>query len=97
MKKIMVVGYMKFGDDLKLADKYPDVIWFFNREIKNIDKPMGIVEAVDVMDAVLFTETGTRERLAWEIACIMKNRTMYELTDYPVDEKVEEKDNAETI
>ena len=93
MKKVLVVGWLNYEEDEKLAKKYPDIIWLFNREIGNVDKPVGIVEMVDIVDEVMFTENDTRERLAWEIACVMKNRTVVEASKYPIDEEKKGEEN----
>lgn len=95
MRKILVIGFMPYGYDQKLVEKNPDVIFFEEHSISH-NGVNSIIELVDMMSGVMFmSETGS-ERLAWEVACIMKNKRIYEKSDFPVeDEKESEGKNAD--
>lgn len=78
MRKILVVGFVPYKENEKLGEAYPDVIWFFAREIINANEPKGVVELVKMMDGVMFMNKDRYDRLAYEIACVMTNTPIYE-------------------
>ena len=87
MKKVLVVGFIEYGMVNKLADKYPDVIWLHNDTIKNTNKPNSIAAITGMVDEVAFGKfVSEKERLAWEVACVMMRKDVGEITDYPLDE-----------
>jgi hypothetical protein len=95
MRKILVIGFVPYGYDKKLSEKNPDVIFFQERSIAYSGGVNSIIELVDMVNGVLFMEEESGERLAWEVACIMKNKRIFEKSDFPVeDEKESEGDDA---
>ena len=85
MKKILVVGYVPYGYNKKLAEAYPDVISFYDRDI-NYTGAVSLVELVGMFDGVMFMDSNG-DNLAWEVACIMKNVRTLSKNEYPVEKK----------
>lgn len=95
MRKILIVGFVPYGYDKKLAEKNPDVIFFEERSISH-NGVNSIIELVDMMNGILFMSENGDERLAWEVACVMKNKRIFETSDFPIeDEKESEGKNAD--
>lgn len=94
MRKILIVGFVPYGYDKKLSEKNPDVIFFEERSISH-NGVNSIIELVDMMNGILFMSENGDERLAWEVACVMKNKRIFETSDFPIeDEKESEGDDA---
>ena len=89
MRKILVIGFVPYGYDKKLSEKNPDVIFFQERSIAYSGGVNSIIELVDRVNGVLFMEEESGERLAWEVACIMKNKRIFEKSDFPVEDEKE--------
>lgn len=87
IKKILVVGYVPYGYNKKLAEAYPNVIWFYNQDI-DYTGAVALVELVGMVDGVMFMDSN-RDNLAWEVACVMKNVRTFGKDAYPVEEKQE--------
>ena len=85
MKKILVVGYVPYGYSSKLAEAYPNVIWFYDRNI-NYTGAVALVELVGMFDGVMFMDSN-RDNLAWEVACVMKNVSTFGKDAYPVEKQ----------
>lgn len=95
MRKILIVGFIPYGYDQKLVEKNPDVIFFEERSIAYSGDVNSIVELVDMMSGVMFMSEVGSERLAWEVACIMKNKRVYEKSDFPVEDEKKESEGDE--
>ena len=91
MKKILVVGYMPYGYMGKLVEKYPDVLWFPEQEVGMSDKSRALIELVEMMDGVMFMENYHSDRIGYEVACVMAQKTIHEKDEFPVEEEHEEK------
>ena len=85
MKKVLVVGFTPYELERNLEEKYPNVLWFFASNIRNIDSPQGISESVKIMDEILFYDGYINNRIGWEVACVMCSKDISSITDYPVD------------
>ena len=89
MKKILVVGYMPYGYMGKLVEKYPDVLWFSEQEVGMSDKSRALIELVEMMDGVMFMDNYS-DRIGYEVACVMMQKTIYEKDEFSVEEHKEE-------
>ena len=89
MKKILVVGYMPYGYMGKLVEKYPDVLWVPEQEVGMSDKSRALIELVEMMDGVMFMDNYS-DRIGYEVACVMMQKTIYEKDEFSVEEHVEE-------
>ena len=87
MKKILVVGYAPYGYMDKLVAKYPDVLWFEERRVGMSESAFAMIELVDMMDGVLFVKDGEGKRRGYEIVCTLKEKKMYEVDAFPVEEE----------
>ena len=95
MRKILIVGYVPYGYDKKLSEKNPDVIFFEERSVSHNGDVQSIIELVDMMSGVLFMSENNYERLGWEVACIMKNKRVYEKSDFPIEDEKKESEGDE--
>ena len=95
MRKILIVGFVPYGYDKKLSEKNPDVIFFEERSIAYSGGVNAIIELVDSVSGVLFMSENGDERLAWEVACIMKNKRVYEKSDFPIEDEKKESEGDE--
>ena len=91
MKKMLVVGYMPYGYMGKLVEKYPDVLWFPEQEVGMSDKSRALIELVEMMDGVMFMDHYRNDRIGYEVACVMAQKTIHEKDEFPVEEEHEEK------
>ena len=89
MKKILVVGYMPYGFMGKLVEKYPDVLWFPEEEVGMSDNSRALIELVEMMDGVMFMGNYYSDRIGYEVACVMMEKTIYEKDEFPVEEHEE--------
>ena len=89
MKKILVVGYMPYGYMGKLVEKYPDVLWFPEQEVGMSDKSRALIELVEMMDGVMFMGNYHSDRIGYEVAWVMMEKTIYEKDEFPVEEHEE--------
>ena len=95
MKKILVVGFMPYGYKEKLVEKYPDVIWFEEREVGMSYKAAALVEVVKMMDGVMFMGERKDERIPYEIVCALGEKQTWEKAEWPVEEK--EAENGKSV
>ena len=91
MKKILVVGFMPYGYMGKLVEKYPDVLWFPEEEVGMSDNSRALIELVEMMDGVMFMDHYRNDRIGYEVACVMAQKTIHEKDEFPVEEEHEEK------
>lgn len=94
MKKILVVGFIPYGYMGKLVEKYPDVLWFPEQEVGMSDKSRALIELVEMMDGVMFMDNYRSDRIGYEVACVMTQKTIYEKDAFPVEE---EEKNEKTV
>lgn len=95
MKKVLIVGDMNFYEYKKLAETYTNALFIREMGIRH-DGSNALIELVRMFDEVLFVGEPS-DRIAYEVACAMKNIRIAEMSTYPlVDEKVGE-ENAETV
>ena len=87
MRKVLVVGYLDFDKYKKLAETYKDVLFIEESNIRHYGCT-ALIELVGMFDEVLFVGEPS-ERIAYEVACAMKNIRIAEMSAYPL---VEEKD-----
>lgn len=95
MKKVLVVGYLDFDKYKKLAETYKDVLFIEESGIRHYGCN-ALIELVGMFDEVLFVDNPS-ERITYEVACAMKNVQIAEMTAYPVEEKKDGEENAETV
>ena len=89
MKKILVVGFMPYGYMGKLVEKYPDILWFPEEEVGMSDNSRALIELVEMMDGVMFMDNYS-DRIGYEVACVMMQKTIYEKDEFSVEEHKEE-------
>lgn len=87
MKKILVVGWVPYGYMDKLVEKYPDVLWFEERKVGMSENAFALIELVDMMDGVMFMKDSEGKRKGYEIVCTLKQKEMYEVDAFPVEEE----------
>lgn len=95
MKKVLVVGYLDFDKYKKLAETYKNVLFIEESNIRHYGCN-ALIELVGMFDAVLFVGEPS-ERIAYEVACAMKNVQIAEMNAYPVAEEKDGEENAETV
>ena len=95
MKKVLVIGYLDFDKYKKLAETYKDVLFIEERGIRHYGCN-ALIELVGMFDEVLFVGEPS-ERIAYEVACAMKNIRIAEMSAYPVAEGKDGEENAETV
>lgn len=86
MKKILVVGFVPYRYKEKLAVAYLNMIWIVEREIGMAKTAANIIDLVNCVDAVMFMDENSSDRLMYEIACCMTNKRVLEKDEYPVPE-----------
>ena len=91
MKKVLVVGYLDFDKYKKLAETYKNVLFIEESNIRHYGCN-ALIELVGMFDEVLFVGEPS-ERIAYEVACAMKNVNVSGMSAYPL---VEEKDGEES-
>ena len=93
MKRVLVVGFTPYGFMEKLAKQHQAILFINYEGIYPQDDGSAIVEAVNMVDGVLFMEPDGKRRLAYEVACSMTGTDIYEKSEYPVEEEpVKEKE-----
>ena len=95
MKKVLVVGYLDFDKYKKLAETYKNVLFIEESNIRH-DGSNALIELVRMFDEVLFVGEPS-DRIAYEVACAMKNIRIAEMSAYPLVEGKVGENNAETI
>lgn len=90
MKRVLIVGYLDFDKYKKLAETYKDVLFIQECGIRHYGCN-ALIELVGMFDEVLFVGEPS-ERIAYEVACAMKNTRIAEMSAYPLEE---EKDGEE--
>jgi hypothetical protein len=95
MKKVLVVGYLDFDKYKKLAENYKNVLFIEESNIRHYGCT-ALIELVGMFDEVLFVDEPS-ERIAYEVACAMKNIRIAEMSAYPVAEEKDGEENAETV
>lgn len=71
MKIILMVGYVSYEAQEKIAEEHPDYMFVSSSFIigdKTADK---IMESVKMVDGIMFLETDMDSRLAYEVAAVM--------------------------
>ena len=87
MRKVLVVGGLDFYQYKKLAETYKDVLFIEECNIRHYGCN-ALIELVGMFDEVLFVGEPS-DRIAYEVACAMKNVQIAGMNAYPL---VEEKD-----
>ena len=71
MKIILMVGYASYEEKKKIADSHPDYLFIQDAGILNDESADSIMEAVKMVDAVMFMDVDRDSRLAYEVAAVM--------------------------
>ena len=95
MKKVLVVGYLDFDKYKKLAETYKNVLFIEESNIRHYGCT-ALIELVGMFDEVLFVGDPS-ERIAYEVACAMKNIRIAEMSAYPLVEEKDGEDNGESV
>lgn len=91
MKKVLIVGWVDYGGYKKLAETYTDVLFVCESGIRH-STSYALIELVGMFDEVLFVGEPS-DRIAYEVACAMKNVQIAGMNAYPlVEEKSAEKE-----
>ena len=85
MKKVLVVGYLDFDKYKKLAETYKNVLFIEESNIRHYGCT-ALIKLVGMFDEVLFVGDPS-ERIAYEVACAMKNIRIAEMSAYPLEEE----------
>ena len=96
MRKVLIVGYINPFDYKKIAEKYTDTLFIREESVQHFGS-YALIELVGMFNAVLFANYCDSERLTYEVACAMKNIKVEEMSAYPVEEKKDGENNAETV
>ena len=91
MKKVLVIGDLGYCEYKKLAETYTNTLFIREIGIRHYGCN-ALIELVGMFDEVLFVGDPS-ERIAYEVACAMKNIRIAEMSAYPL---VEEKDGEES-
>lgn len=89
MKSVLVVGYVPYEKRKEIVKKNADSFLIFESGISDACKPQIIIEAVRMVDEVMFVNATKNDKLSYEVACVMLHKPM---TDYTEEEV--EKDDA---
>ena len=92
MRKVLVVGNLDFYVYKKLAKTYKDVLFIEESNIRHYGCT-ALIELVGMFDEVLFVGEPS-ERIAYEVACAMKNIRIAEMSAYPVEEEKDGENNG---
>lgn len=95
MKKVLVVGYLDFDKYKKLAETYKNVLFIEESNIRHYGCT-ALIKLVGMFDEVLFVGDPS-ERIAYEVACAMKNIRIAEMSAYPLVEEKDGEDNGESV
>lgn len=95
MKKVLVVGNLEFYQYKKLAKSYNNAIFIQECDIRHYGCK-ALIELVGMFDEVLFVGE-PHDRIAFEVACAMKNVRIAEMNTYPLAEEKDGENNAETV
>ena len=95
MKRVLVVGYLDFDKYKKLAETYKDVLFIKESGIRHYGCN-ALIELVGMFDEVLFVGEPS-ERIAYEVACAMKNIRIAEMSAYTMVEEKDGENNGEFI
>ena len=95
MKRVLIVGYLDFDKYKKLAETYKNVLFIEESNIRHYGCT-ALIELVGMFDEVLFVGDPS-ERIAYEVACAMKNIRIAEMSAYPLVEEKDGEDNGESV
>lgn len=95
MKKVLVIGYLDLDKYKKLAETYKDVLFIEESNIWHYGCN-ALIELVGMFDEVLFVDNPF-DRITYEVACVMKNVQIAEMSAYPMAEEKDGEENAETV
>jgi len=90
MRKVLVVGWLNSDKYAKLAETYKDILFIEECCVQHYGCT-ALIELVGMFDEVLFVGEPS-DRIAYEVACAMKNIRIAEMNAYPLEE---EKDGEE--
>ena len=85
MKKVLIVGNLDFYEYKKLAEAYKDVLFIEESNIRHYGCN-ALIELVGMFDEVLFVGE-PYDRIAYEVACAMKNIRIAEMSAYPLEDE----------
>ena len=71
MKIILMVGYVSYEAQKKIATGHPDYMFVSNSFIVSDQTADTIMESIKMVDAVMFIEADRDSRLAYEVAAVM--------------------------
>ena len=71
MKIILIVGYASYEEKKKIADSHPDYLFIQDAGILNDESADSIMEAVKMVDGIMFIEPDCNVRIAYEVAAVM--------------------------
>ena len=76
MKIILMVGYASYEEKKKIADRHPDYLFIQDAGILNDESADSIMEAVKMVDAVMFIEPDCNVKVAYEVAAVMFHKVV---------------------
>ena len=71
MRKVLIVGYASYEAKKKIADSHPDYLFIQDAGILNDESADSIMEAVKMVDGIMFIEPDCNVKIAYEVAAIM--------------------------
>ena len=71
MKIILMVGYDEFENKKKIAENHPDYLFVSTASIINSNSADVIMESTKMVDAIMFLNSDSGTRLAYEVAAVM--------------------------
>lgn len=95
MRRVLIVGWVDYDVYKKLAETYTDVLFVCESGIRH-STSYALIELVGMFDEVLFVDNPS-ERIAYEVACAMKNVRIAEMTAYPVKEEKDGEKDGESV
>ena len=76
MKIILMVGYASYEEKKKIADSHPDYLFIQEAGILNDESADSIMEAVKMVDAVMFIKPDCNVKVAYEVAAVMFHKVV---------------------
>jgi len=71
MTIILMVGYDEFENKKKIAENHPDYLFVSTASIINSNSADVIMESTKMVDAIMFLNSDSGTRLAYEVAAVM--------------------------